>query len=1253
MARKIHSEEIHLDIVIGGSKGQAQLSKLEQEAREVNQQIKLLNKEISKSKDKDSEAHQAMVANRRELGEQLRANKMQQATLRRELGLSGLTYKQLGQEAKRVSMQLSNATYGTEQWKKLNAELIRIKARMSEVRGGAEHTGMSLGNMANGFNKYFLMVSTFVMSLTGLVAGIRKAYMAFADFDDKLADVMKTTGLSKEQVKELNQHLEKIDTRSSQEDLLNLARIAGKLGINASEDVLQFVNAADKINVALSEDLGGDAEEAIRQLGKIVDIFKLKDQFGMEQSLLKVGSAINSLGAASTANEPYLVEFSKRMAGVAPSVGITIQNVLGLAATLDQLGQTSEVSSTVISQILPKMFKDTATFAGIARMSLADFTELLNTDANEALLRVLGGLKGNEQGFSQLVASLGDIGLEGKRTISVLGVLANNTNLVRSQQAYANQEFEKGTSILEEFNVKNNTARASLDKAIKSIQKTWRELGEKLQPALSHVISKGTALVRSLSSVVDFFIRYGVVIRSTLAALASFIITTKAYGLAVAAATRAKAIWSTVVQLFSGKINVASRAMQFFNTVSKANVIGAVVGLIMGLVTALSMLKPRYDEAASSQKALNDISKEGNKKLLEEKQQVETLLKIARDEARSKEERLSAIRRLNAISPEYLGNLKFETIQTDQATQATKKYIEVLNLKYKVQAAEEKVVDLNRQLLDMEIGKGDVAIGGWQKAWNLIKAGGNFTTAQIYNLNNEATKLGVTYQDVTRQIETLNEFILRNKQLGVKPATQQPEEEEDNLPAPGADLSEELKQKQEQLERESEKILQAYQTLYDELSLVELTEHEKSTRLLEREYAKRKALLDEALAKGIISQAEFQESLRLLDTDRIARQAELDQKELQRIQGLDAEKLQNEKQHQEQVFQLRQQYGLVEWQELLQRELALLEEQLSQKLLSEAQYQQARRSILDKYARVDAPDEKKLAGEDALENLNSWAETQMAATEAAYRNNEIGFELHQKRLSAIQQQYEESRNQVLSQALDASLQIYGNMFGSLAAFFEQGSDEYKMFASFQVALDTISAAMAAYKATAGIPVVGPALAPIAAATAAGFGLQKIVEINSTQVPQYFYGNYEVLGEQTGRRYQARYRGKPKTGLVQSPSLFLAGDDPYRLSEMIISGPDLQHPVIADYARAILNIKANRDPGFMPAQEPSPGLRHMATAPSAPQSVQTPVAGSDEALMVLHTIAELLRQPTRARVVYSDLELAQHKMEQIRKDVARG
>src|SRR5690606_23403149 len=119
---------------------------------------------------------------------------------------------------------------------------------------------------------------------------------------------------------------------------MGIARIGGKLGITELDDIIEFVRASDQIAVALGEDLGG-AEGAIQALGKITDIFDLKTLYGQEQALLKVGSAINELGMASTANEGYLVTFARRTAGIAPQAGISIQNILGIAATLDALGQ--------------------------------------------------------------------------------------------------------------------------------------------------------------------------------------------------------------------------------------------------------------------------------------------------------------------------------------------------------------------------------------------------------------------------------------------------------------------------------------------------------------------------------------------------------------------------------------------------------------------------------------------------------------------------------------------------------------------------------------------------------------------------------------------------------------------------------------------------------------------------------------------------------------------------------------------------
>jgi TP901 family phage tail tape measure protein len=308
------------------------------------------------------------------------------------------------------------------------------------------------------------LVSQFFMSILQTIPNL---ITGMGQLSDKMADVAKTTGLTMKEVKEFSSSLKAIDTRSSRKELLDLARIAGKLGYTGKKELFEFVKATDMINVALSQDLGGNAEEAIRQVAKLVDVFKLKDFLSTEDALLKTGSALNALGMASTANEGYMVEFTKRVAGIAPLANISIQNILGLAATLDSLGQTSEVSSTVFSAIIPKMFKDTATFAEIAKMSLEDFTELLKTDANEAFIKVISSLDGDNEGLFKLAESLGDIGLEGKRTISVLGVLSNNTQILREQQKLANEEFEKGTSLQNEFNVKNTNMAANMEKLSK------------------------------------------------------------------------------------------------------------------------------------------------------------------------------------------------------------------------------------------------------------------------------------------------------------------------------------------------------------------------------------------------------------------------------------------------------------------------------------------------------------------------------------------------------------------------------------------------------------------------------------------------------------------------------------------------------------------------------------------------------------------------------------------------------------------
>ena len=323
------------------------------------------------------------------------------------------------------------------------------------------------------------MATAAIASITGISFALRSAAQEAAKMDDIYSDVIKTTGLLRKEVVQLNEEFKKLNTRTSREALNLLARDAGKLGIEGSANILEFVRAANQINVALGEDLG---EGAIRSIGKLAEVFKLSGEMGIEKSFLSIGSAINAVGQASTASEAYLVDFTQRIAGVAYQSGMSLQNVIGFASALDQAGQKVEMSATAFQKLLMKMFSDTASFAQMANMEVGEFAKLLRTDVNQALITVLTSL-GNKGGFAQLVPIFQDMGLDGARAVGVLSSMATNINLVTEAQALSNKEFQLATSLTQEYNTKNENMQAQLEKAKKAFSDQVIELGEKLSPA--------------------------------------------------------------------------------------------------------------------------------------------------------------------------------------------------------------------------------------------------------------------------------------------------------------------------------------------------------------------------------------------------------------------------------------------------------------------------------------------------------------------------------------------------------------------------------------------------------------------------------------------------------------------------------------------------------------------------------------------------------------------------------------------------
>lgn len=690
----------------------------------AEQKIERLNREFKELKKLQKELSREPIMNASQLKQvdkelagirnEMTKTKKETIDVRKVMNnLSSASLRQLEAAYRKVSVARKNMSRTDPKFKKLEADQKRLKAEIDKTNISFRSQQSLLSRLAGGFSKYSGLLMAAAAAWAGVVVAAKNAIDAYNALDEKFADVMKTTGLTRQEVEALNNELAKINTRTSQQELLDLARVAGKLGITSKEEILGFVRASDQIAVALSEDLGGDIEATVNQLGKLVEIFGISDEFGMEKSLLKIGSTINSLGAIGTSNEAYLVEFGKRLGGIAPMANISIDAIMGMGATLDELGQTSEVSSTAIGKVIAQMFTKTADYARIAGMGIDEFTELLNTDANTAFIKVLEGAKGSAGGFSELANNLTELGLDGARSIGVFAVLANNLDLLQERQAYANEEFEKGTSLTDEFNIKNNTATAKIEKARKEFQKMAIDLGQKLQPAYASIISKASLLLKSLMALVEITIKYRNYIIPLVASITTYIIAIKAaelwsktLTLRTNLLTKSKLLYNTAVKLLTGQLKLATAAKKAFDTAGKTNVWALAAAAIVGAAIALAKFVANMDKQAKLQKDINDAMKQTSSEYAKQKAELDSLLIIARDTTQSMERRKEAMQQINAISPEYLGNLSLEKINTDEARRAIVAYTAVLEQSAKVRALNnvlvEKQTDKERAKIDKE-----------------------------------------------------------------------------------------------------------------------------------------------------------------------------------------------------------------------------------------------------------------------------------------------------------------------------------------------------------------------------------------------------------------------------------------------------------------------------------------------------------------------------------------------------------------------
>lgn len=643
---------------------------------------------------------------------------------------------------KALNQQMQGMQRGTEQFKQMELKAKQLKAELQAVRAEGVAQESWIKRSADWFNRMQGLALGAVAAISGITFTVKKCVEEYAKMDDEMTNVRKYTGQAADEVERMNEDFKKMDTRTPRQKLNQLAEDAGRLGITSTAAIEEFVDGADKINVALGDDLG---DKAVSQIGKLAQMFGEDKTKGLRGAMLSTGSAINELAQNSSASAGYLVDFTARVAGVGKQAGFTQAQIMGLASVLDQNMQQDETAATAVQNLLAKMFQDSAKFAKIAGLNVKEFANTLKKDANTALLQFLAAMR-SKGGFAELAPMFEEMKMDGSRATGVLTVLADKLDDVKTAQQLANEAYEDGTSVINEFNTQNESVQAQLDKASKKFLDLSISLGEKLYPAARLCLSTASITVRILSEVVDFVIKY----RTTILALTAAIIALTVAESAHVIKLKAIAFWNNIVIAGSKKLWAVLVAHPYM----------AVAAAVTALVAVLIDLNRQSDTAARISKELNDIREEAQKEIVEEKTKLENLRKAAMDETRSLNERYAAISELNRIVPNYNATIDKTTGKYRENKQALDQYIASLAHLYEVQGAKKRIQKLSEDKVDLELKKQKVQ----ERYDDAKKAGFGFSYSSISGatgntLVDASSHLKSELEDIKAKLEEKNKIL--------------------------------------------------------------------------------------------------------------------------------------------------------------------------------------------------------------------------------------------------------------------------------------------------------------------------------------------------------------------------------------------------------------------------------------------------------------------------------------------------------------
>jgi len=311
----------------------------------------------------------------------------------------------------------------------------------------------------------------------GLAIGGAIAIAAVAPFvktaamiQEGFIGVKKTTNLSNAEITKLKNNLLDFSTTApvAITSLIEIAKVAGQLGIQGSANIEKFTKTFAKLEIASDKTVSG--ELGAQAFAKFLDLTGA----GVENAE-NIASAIVEIGNTSKLTEGQLLSTALEVSKVARTFNIGAEAVLGLAATFTELAVQPEVARSSTNKFFnalnkavldKKGIEEFKKITGLTAEELEDFSK---TSPELVLLAFAKGLKKAKDEQISLTTELKALKLNGERVDVTLKALSSSTDTFENQLKKASNASIQNTALNKEAEIAGQSFNASLIKLKNSI----------------------------------------------------------------------------------------------------------------------------------------------------------------------------------------------------------------------------------------------------------------------------------------------------------------------------------------------------------------------------------------------------------------------------------------------------------------------------------------------------------------------------------------------------------------------------------------------------------------------------------------------------------------------------------------------------------------------------------------------------------------------------------------------------------------